>query len=235
MIEIRRLEKLFKTPAGDYRALRGVDLVIPPGRLLAVTGKSGSGKSTLLHLIGGLDRPTGGEVIAFGQNVGELGAGALGEKRLAAWRGRSVGFVFQFFQLMPTLTALENLLLPMDFLGALPAAARRRRALALLERMGIADQAGKLPAALSGGQQQRVAIARALANDPPILLADEPTGNLDSQTAEEMLTLFRQLADEGKTVLIATHERDIARFASQKAVLADGLLVADGSAEGSPS
>ena len=219
MIAIQNLQKTFKTPAGDYPALRGIDLNVAAGELLAITGKSGSGKSTLLHLVGGLDVASGGRV-----EVGGAPLGAMNEKQLAAWRGRQVGFVFQFFQLMPTLTCLENVLLPMDFLGALPPAARAVRALELLEKMGIPEQAHKLPAALSGGQQQRVAIARALANDPPLLLADEPTGNLDSQTADAVLALFRGLADAGKTVLIATHEREIAKVASRTIAIADGRL-----------
>ncbi len=223
-IQIHQLHKNFKTPAGDYPALHGIDLEIAAGEMLALTGKSGSGKSTLLHLVGGLDVPSAGRI-----RVGETALEKLNEKALAAWRGRSVGFVFQFFQLMPTLTSLENVLLPMDFLGALPTHQRRERAMALLERMGIADQAGKTPAALSGGQQQRVAIARALANDPPFILADEPTGNLDSHTADAVLALFRDLAEEGKTVLIATHEREIAKVATRTIALADGLLLAPGS------
>jgi len=223
-IQIHQLHKSFKTPAGDYPALRGIDLEIAAGEMLALTGKSGSGKSTLLHLVGGLDVPSAGRI-----RVGETALEKLNEKALAAWRGRSVGFVFQFFQLMPTLTSLENVLLPMDFLGALPTHQRRERAMELLERMDIADQAGKTPAALSGGQQQRVAIARALANDPPFILADEPTGNLDSHTADAVLALFRDLAEEGKTVLIATHEREIAKVATRTIALADGLLLAPGS------
>jgi putative ABC transport system ATP-binding protein len=223
MIEIADLHKTFKTPAGDFPALRGIGLSVAAGELLAIAGKSGSGKSTLLHLAGGLDTPTSGTIRVAGRPVA-----GKSEKELAAWRGRSVGFVFQFFQLMPTLTALENVMLPMDFLGALPADRRRQRAQQLLDGMGIAEQAHKLPAALSGGQQQRVAIARALANDPPLLLADEPTGNLDSATAAAVLSLFRGLADSGKTVLIATHERDIAGIATRVLTLADGRLLAEG-------
>ena len=191
-----------------------------PGELVAITGKSGSGKSTLLHLLGGLDRPSAGRVRVGGQDLADLE-----EDALAAWRGTTVGFVFQFFQLLPTLTVLENVLLPMDFRRALPMAQRRTRALGLLERVGIADQAAKLPAALSGGQQQRVAIARALANDPPILLADEPTGNLDSATADAVLDLLRDLADAGKTVILVTHERDISRIAIRTIELADGRVL----------
>jgi putative ABC transport system ATP-binding protein len=222
MISIINLKKTFKSPAGDFSALRGVDLEIPQAEMLAIVGKSGSGKSTLLHLIGGLDLPSSGAITVDG-----LALASLDERGLAAWRGRTVGIVFQFFQLLPTLTALENVLLPMDFRRALRPKARRERALALLEEVEIADQAHKLPAALSGGQQQRVAIARALANDPPVIVADEPTGNLDSQTAEAVLGLLRDLAKAGKTVLIATHERDIARIVDRKIELVDGRLLGD--------
>jgi putative ABC transport system ATP-binding protein len=220
IIATTNLGKTFAGAAGELPALAGVDLAVPAGELLAIQGKSGSGKSTLLHLLGGLDRPTHGELRVAGEDLA-----ALSEKQLAAWRGRQIGFVFQFFQLMPTLTALENVMLPMDFRRVLPGRERRPRALALLERMGVADQAAKLPGALSGGQQQRVAIARALANDPPLLLADEPTGNLDSVTAAAMIGLFRGLAAEGKTILLATHDRDLAGAASRRIELADGRLL----------
>jgi len=219
MISLRRLTKTYETPAGAFTALRGVDLEIGRGELVAVAGKSGSGKSTLLHLIGGIDSPTEGSVTVGGTEVQ-----GLRPNRLAAWRGRSVGFVFQFFQLLPTLTAAENVMLPMDFCRTVPARQRRGRALELLDRVGVAEQADKLPAALSGGQQQRVAIARALANDPPVVLADEPTGNLDSATAGAVLDLFRRMASAGTTVVVATHERDIARVADRTVELFDGWL-----------
>jgi putative ABC transport system ATP-binding protein len=219
MISLRRLTKTYETPAGAFTALRGVDLEIGRGELVAVAGKSGSGKSTLLHLIGGIDSPTEGSVTVGGTEVQ-----GLRPNRLAAWRGRSVGFVFQFFQLLPTLTAAENVMLPMDFCRTVPARQRRGRALELLDRVGVAEQADKLPAALSGGQQQRVAIARALANDPPVVLADEPTGNLDSATAGAVLDLFRRMASAGTTVVVATHERDIARVADRTVELFDGRL-----------
>jgi putative ABC transport system ATP-binding protein len=183
-------------------------------------GKSGSGKSTLLNLIGGIDRPSHGEVIVGGAAVHNVS-----EDSLARWRGKTVGVVFQFFQLLPTLTAVENVMLPMDFCDARPAKQRRARALELLDMVGIAEQADKLPSALSGGQQQRAAIARALANDPPIVIADEPTGNLDSVTARAVLDLFRKLTDLGTTVIIATHERDITGLIDRRIELADGMVV----------
>jgi putative ABC transport system ATP-binding protein len=167
-----------------------------------------------------MDEPSSGSVTVGGTAIGRLGGGAL-----AAWRGRTVGFVFQFFQLLPALTAAENVMLPMDFCRTAPARDRRKRALERLDRVGVADQADKLPAAISGGQQQRVAIARALANDPPVVLADEPTGNLDSETAGSVLRLFRSLADAGTTVLIATHDRDIARLSDRTVELSDGRIV----------
>jgi putative ABC transport system ATP-binding protein len=218
-IRLSQLCKTYPLPSGEFAAVRGIDLQIERGELVAIVGKSGSGKSTLLNLIGGIDRPSSGSIQIGGQCVE-----TLGQRRLAAWRGRTIGFVFQFFQLLPTLTALENVLLPMDFAGTLPASQRRDRALGLLERALVADQADKFPAQLSGGQQQRVAIARALANDPPILLADEPTGNLDSATSRQILELFSGLAAAGKTVVVVTHERSEGLGASRTVTLADGCL-----------
>jgi putative ABC transport system ATP-binding protein len=220
MIKLQSLTKTYETAAGAFPAVRTVNLEIAAGEFAAVVGRSGSGKSTLLNLIGGIDSPTSGTVVVGGTDIGRLSS-----DRLAAWRGKTVGFVFQFFQLLPTLTAAENVMLPMDFAGAVPAGERRRRALGLLERVGVARERDRLPSSLSGGQQQRVAIARALANDPAVLLADEPTGNLDSATAAEVLALLRGLADEGTTVVVATHERDIGRVADRIVELADGLLV----------
>jgi putative ABC transport system ATP-binding protein len=203
-------------------ALRAVNLQLEQGGLIAIVGKSGSGKSTLLHLLTAVDRPTSGSIHVNGSPVHKLDetAGAL-------WRRASVGIVFQFFQLLPALTVLENVLLPMALQGRVPAHAREARARELLARVGIADHAHKLPATLSGGQQQRCAIARALANDPPLLVADEPTGNLDSLTAEAVLLLLRQQADAGKTVVVVTHELDIARLADRVVTLADGRVVSD--------
>lgn len=220
MISLHQVNKQYETPAGVFAALRNVDVEIRAGEFVGVVGKSGSGKSTLLNMIAGVDRPSSGIVTVAGATIH-----TLPENKLAAWRGRNVGFVFQFFQLLPTLTAAENVMLPMDFCKTVPARERRRRALALLERVGVGPQADKLPATLSGGEQQRVAIARSLANDPPLVIADEPTGNLDSITARAILDLFRGLANQGKTVVIATHEADIARVSDRKIEISDGEVL----------
>jgi len=219
VIELRGAARIYPTPEGPFAALAAVDLDLAAGELVAVVRKSGSGKSTLVHLIAGLDRPTAGTVRVAGTALGELAEGAL-----SAWRGRHVGVVFQFFQLLPTLTVLENVLLPIDLCGTLAPARARTRARALLDQVGIADQADKLPNALSGGQQQRAAIARALANDPEVVLADEPTGNLDSATADAVLELLRGLARAGKTIVVVTHDRDIASRADRMVTLVDGRV-----------
>ena len=220
LIELRAVTKVYQTAAGSFTALQDVDLRIGEGKFVAIVGKSGSGKSTLLNMLTGIDRPTSGEVAINGTTVH-----TLDEDEIAEWRGRNIGVVFQFFQLMPTLTVVENVMLPMDFCNVYAPRERRQQALRLLERVGIADQADKFPATLSAGQQQRVAIARALANNPPIVVADEPTGNLDSQTADDILTLFQQLSADGKTVVMVTHERDIASWVSGVVMLADGRIV----------
>jgi len=219
VIELRNVGKSYPSPAGHFRALEGVDLEIGAGELAAVQGRSGSGKSTLLNLIAGIDRPSAGSVMVSGLAVHEAS-----ESKLTRWRGRHVGIVFQFFQLLPTLTAVENVMLPMDFGGERPPRQRRPHALDLLAQVGVADQADKLPAALSGGQQQRVAIARALANEPAVVLADEPTGNLDSATARSVLELFGALKPRGVAVVIATHERDIGGLVDRRIELVDGRV-----------
>jgi putative ABC transport system ATP-binding protein len=187
-----------------------------------VVGKSGSGKTTLLNVLAGIDRPTGGVISIDGTRLD-----LFSESQLAEWRGRTIGLVFQFFQLLPTLTVAENVMLPMDFVEIIPAAERRSKALELLERVGIRDQADKLPVTLSGGQQQRAAIARALANDPPILMADEPTGNLDEATRTSVLELFAQLNADGRTVIVVTHERDISGYTDRQVTLVDGRVADD--------
>jgi putative ABC transport system ATP-binding protein len=219
MISLNHVSKTYETPAGKFAALQDVDLEIRAGEFVGVVGKSGSGKSTLLNMVAGIDRPSSGSVAVAGTEVH-----ALSENNLAAWRGRNVGFVFQFFQLLPTLTAAENVMLPMDFSKSIPLRERRKRAISLLDRVGVERHADKLPATLSGGEQQRVAIARALANEPPLVLADEPTGNLDSITATEILDLFRDMANRGTTVVIATHEADIARVIDCKIEISDGKI-----------
>jgi putative ABC transport system ATP-binding protein len=219
LIELRRVTKAYDVAAGKFLALKEVDMQVDAGEFVAVVGKSGSGKSTLINMITGIDNPTSGEVFVASAAVHELD-----QEQLAVWRGRSVGIVFQFFQLLPTLTVAENIVLPMDFCNTYPPRERRERALSLLEKVGIAEQADKLPADLSGGQQQRAAIARALANDPPLIVADEPTGNLDSHTSDAVMQLFADLAAEGKTVVMVTHERDLTRYFTRSIMLVDGTV-----------
>ncbi len=222
LVDLHGVAKIYQSEAGPCMALKGVDLHVNEGEFVAVVGKSGSGKSTLINMITGIDRPTGGELWVTGAPVH-----TLNENQLAIWRGRSVGVVFQFFQLLPTLTVQENVMLPMDLSGCFRNGERAQRALMLLEEVEIADQAHKLPANLSGGQQQRVAIARALANDPPLIVADEPTGNLDSRTAQAVVALFVRLVEKGKTILMVTHDADLANRASRKLLIADGQIVED--------
>jgi putative ABC transport system ATP-binding protein len=223
LIQLRDVQKAYETPAGAFLALKGINLDVRQGEFTALLGKSGAGKSTLMSMITGIDRPTAGEI-----RVGDRAVHAMSEDEIAAWRGRNVGVVFQFFQLLPMLTCAQNVMMPMDFAKLYGSPRERRaRALHLLERVGIAEHADKLPAAVSGGQRQRVAIARALANDPMLLAADEPTGNLDSKTAAEMVELFERLVDEGKTMFLVTHDRDIAARATRRVRIADGRI-ADG-------
>jgi len=219
LIELSHVTKSFPLASGTFDALKNVNIGIQKGQLVAITGKSGSGKSTLLNIIAGIDKPTQGSVSINGVHVEKLP-----ESALATWRGKNIGVVFQFFQLLPTLTILENVMLPMDFCNSYPKKERRERALALLDQVNIKEQAGKLPSALSGGQQQRVAIARALANDPPVIIADEPTGNLDSQTATSIFELFAGLAKAGKTVIIVTHERDFSEYFENVISITDGVI-----------
>ena len=220
VIDLREVNKYYKTAVGDYHALEGVDLQINAGEFVSIIGKSGSGKTTLLNMITGIDRPTTGEVWVNGTAVH-----GLNENKMARWRGKNLGIVFQFFQLLPMISVIENIMLPMDFCRTYPMNERRKRAMELLELVELADHAHKLPTALSGGQQQRVAIARALANDPPVVIADEPTGNLDSKTAESVFTLFNDLVSKGKTIIIVTHDSGLAKRTHRTALIADGEIV----------
>ena len=223
MTDIITLHQVTKTyGSGETRvdALRGVSMSIRRGDMAAVTGKSGSGKSTLLNLVTGIDHPSSGIVQIDGARPA-----TMPESELAVWRGRTIGIVFQFFQLLPTLSVLENVMLPMDFCNAWPRGEREPRALELLQRVGIGDQAYKLPSSLSGGQQQRAAIARALANDPPLIVADEPTGNLDSKTARAIFDLFGELAASGKTILVVTHETEFGDAFNRSVELEDGVII----------
>jgi putative ABC transport system ATP-binding protein len=224
-VQVSDVVKTYPVAAGEFVALDHLSLEIAYGEFVAIVGRSGSGKTTLLNMLAGIDRPASGVVRTAGADLG-----SLSESGLAAWRGRKVGLVFQFFQLLPTLTVIENVMLPMDFAKKVPVGERRDRAQHLLERMGVGDQADKVPAMLSGGQQQRAAIARALANDPPILLADEPTGNLDSVTADAVLELFAGLNADGQTIVVVTHERDVRAVAGRQVTLADGRVLMDESA-----
>jgi len=220
LISLRGVGKSYTTHAGSFAALRNVTLDIAAGEFVGVVGQSGSGKSTLLNLLSGIDRATVGELFVDGVALHEVR-----ESAVAKWRGRSVGIVFQFFQLLPTLTAIENVMLPMDLCAQWAPRERDDRARALLEQLGVADQAHKLPATLSGGQQQRVAIARALANAPAVLLADEPTGNLDSHNAAIILELFASLAQQGQTIVAATHDAGVQRVCTRTVAIADGEIV----------
>ncbi len=220
LIELKDVVKTYHSTAGSFTALKGIDLEIRRGEFVSIVGKSGCGKTTLINMLTGIDRPTGGEIFVGGTPVHHLNEG-----QLAIWRGANLGIVFQFFQLLPTLTVLENVRLPMDFCNKYTPAERNKRALHLLDLVGMAGQAYKLPRWLSGGQQQSAAIARALANDPQILITDEPTGNLDSRTAEQVFSLLKQLAADGKTILMVTHDADLARQASRTIQLADGEIV----------
>jgi putative ABC transport system ATP-binding protein len=221
LIRLENVTKVYPMGPRSYQALCGVDLDVTPGEFAALVGPSGSGKSTILNMITGIDKPTSGTVTVNGVRVDRLG-----ENALARWRGQSIGIVFQFFQLLPTLTALENVILPMDLRGT-HRGHRRERALEHLRLVGLEDHAGHLPSELSGGEQQRVAIARALANDPPILIADEPTGNLDTATGERIIEILLELHRRGKTVIMVTHEPAIATLAGRTLHVQDGRIVED--------
>lgn len=220
IIQMRKIVKTFSNPAGDFTVLKDIDADFYGSEFVGVIGKSGSGKSTLVNMITGIDRPSSGEIF-----VGDVAVHELNENELAIWRGRQLGIVFQFFQLLPMLSLLENVMLPMDFCKVYTSRQRRQRAMELLEMVDMHEHALKLPTEISGGQQQRVAIARALANDPPIVLADEPTGNLDSRTAEVIFHIFEDLVRQGKTVVMVTHDSSLARRVSRTLLIADGEIV----------
>jgi putative ABC transport system ATP-binding protein len=222
LIRLRELKKSYHSAAGDVPVLGGINLDIYPGEFVGIMGKSGSGKTTLLNMIAGIDRPTSGEVW-----VAETPIHQLSEGQMAIWRGRNLGIIFQFFQLLPMLTLLDNVMLPMDFSKMYTIRQRHERALELLDMVEMADHAYKLPSTISGGQQQRVAIARALASDPPLVVADEPTGNLDSKTAQSVFDLFQKFVDQGKTFVIVTHDTTLAERLNRAAYIADGQIVSD--------
>ena len=219
IIMLKKISKKYRSKAGEFNALSDVSLEIDKGDFVTIVGKSGSGKSTLLNIMSGIDNPSCGEI-----TVNNTPICKLNENKKAVWRGKNLGIVFQFFQLLPTLTILENIILPMDFSNYLPFNERKIRAYELLKKVGISEHANKLPDALSGGEQQRSAIARAMANNPDIIIADEPTGNLDSQTAGEILDLFHELNAEGKTVVMVTHDKEIFRNATKTVILSDGKI-----------
>jgi ABC-type lipoprotein export system ATPase subunit len=230
LIELRDLHKYYTSAAGDYHALKGIEMHIKAGEFVSIIGKSGSGKSTLLNMIAGIDRPTTGEVWVNGSALHQLD-----ENQMAIWRGSNLGIIFQFFQLLPALNLLQNVILPMDLAGKFTPRERRARAEHLLDLVGLHDHQHKLPSMISGGQQQRAAMARALANDPPILIADEPTGNLDSKTAETVFSLFNDLVAQGKTVIIVTHDSGLAKRAHRTALITDGEIVNEYVAKALPS
>ncbi|MEM7343586.1 MAG: ABC transporter ATP-binding protein [Chloroflexota bacterium] len=222
LINLRQVTKDYETASKTFRALDHIDLQVSRGEFVTIVGKSGSGKSTLINMITGIDRPTEGEVF-----VGDTAVHTLNEGQMAVWRGENMGIVFQFFQLLPTLTVVENVMLPMDFCNIHPSRQRETIALNLLDQVDVMDHAYKLPTALSGGQQQRVAIARALANDPTIIVADEPTGNLDSKTSDDVFELFEQLIRSGKTIVMVTHDQDLARRGTRTITITDGQIESD--------
>jgi putative ABC transport system ATP-binding protein len=222
IIELKHVYKDYPQAAGLQTVLHDINLEIFAGEFVAIVGPSGNGKSTLLNLLTGIDYPSRGEVLVNGAALHQLNS-----EQLSAWRGVNLGIVFQFFQLLPALSLLQNIVLPMDFVGKLSKRERHQRALHLLELVGLADAADRLPSQVSGGQQQRVAIARALANDPPLIVADEPTGNLDTATADAVFDLFAHLRDQGKTLVMVTHNENLADAASRKLEIRSGRIHAD--------
>jgi putative ABC transport system ATP-binding protein len=222
IIEVKEVVKNFKVGDGEVTILKGISFDVKPGEFVSIVGPSGNGKSTLLNMITGIDRPSAGQVIVTGREVHKMS-----ENKLASWRGEHVGIIFQFFQMLPALSLLQNVILPMDFANKYSPKERRERALNLLEIVGLADQAEKLPSMVSGGQQQRAAIARALANDPPLLVGDEPTGNLDTRTATDVFELFSKLVDQGKTMIMVTHDKELAKRVPRVVEITNGKITRD--------
>ena len=222
IVDINDIVKTFPVGDSEVTVLKGLSIVIQKGEFISIVGPSGNGKSTLLNMITGIDRPTEGEVIVTGREIHNMT-----ENQLAAWRGEYVGIVFQFFQMLPALSLLQNIILPMDFAKKYSQRERRERAMALLDSGGLADQANKLPSMVSGGQQQRAAVARALANDPSLLVADEPTGNLDTRSANDIFDLFIDLVDQGKTMIMVTHNKELARRVPRVVEIIDGKIARD--------
>jgi putative ABC transport system ATP-binding protein len=222
IVQIKDVVKSFKVGDNDITILKGISFDVKTGEFVSIVGPSGNGKSTLLNMITGIDRPSDGEVLVTGKPVHKMS-----ENQLAAWRGENVGIIFQFFQMLPALSLLQNVILPMDFANKYSPRERRERAMHLLEIVSLADQADKLPSMVSGGQQQRAAIARALANDPPLLVGDEPTGNLDSRTAQDVFDLFSQLVEQGKTMLMVTHDKELAKRVPRVVEITNGKITRD--------
>ena len=231
LIQMRQVGKIYQTTAGDFTALKNISLEIFRGEFLGVLGKSGAGKTTLLNMITGVDRITSGEVI-IGKPGDQVSVQTLDEDKLALWRGRNLGVIFQSFQLLPMLTLVDNIMLPLDLCGLFKPAESRERALNLLKLVELEDHARKYPGQISGGQQQRVAIARALATDPPILVADEPTGSLDSVTADHIFEIFERLVGDGKTILMVSHDTVLSPRFSRHLIIQDGEIVSNGSTPG---
>lgn len=234
LIELRGVVKIYSSEAGDFQALRNINTSIYAGEFLGIIGKSGAGKSTLLNMITGVDDLTEGEVLVSAGGPG-VSVHQMSENTLALWRGRTMGVVYQSFQLLPMLTLVENIMLPMDLCGLYHPRHSRERALELLRLVEIEEHANKLPAYISGGQQQRVAIARALANDPAIIVADEPTGSLDSVTADHIFSVFEHLVQNGKTIVMVTHDNSLAPRFSRHLIIADGEIVDDSALVAEPA
>lgn len=222
VVEVKKVIKSFPVGDSTITILKGVSLTVHAGEFVAIVGPSGNGKSTLLNMITGIDRPSSGEVFVTGQPLH-----TMTENQMAIWRGQHLGIIFQFFQMLPSLSLIQNIILPMEFAGKYTRQERQERAMGLLELVGLADQAHKLPSMVSGGQQQRAAIARSLANDPPMIVADEPTGNLDAKTANEIFTIFYQLVESGKTMLMVTHDRELASRIPRMVEVVNGLIDRD--------